>query len=143
MSPKKARRDPAYLREQGTRSASPVRKRKVTFSFSKHITTQGETFKEWDEEGLLALLMERLKYIGQFSVQEALQNRAIKQYTKVSFPPNSHFIEPKHIVNVTWCVIHITETSKEVVVGFIEDDVFYLIFLDKHHRFWPSKLKNT
>jgi hypothetical protein len=62
----------------------------------------------------------------------------IKQYTKVNFPPSSGFNEPKHIVGVTWAVMHITNTSKEVVVGYIEDDVFYIVFLDKNHEFWPS-----
>lgn len=57
----------------------------------------------------------------------------------MDFPPNSAFTPPKHITGVTWAVIHITPKSKEVVVGFIEDDVFYVIFLDKEHKFWPVK----
>jgi hypothetical protein len=75
---------------------------------------------------------------------EVRQNKYIKEYSKVDFPPNSEFKKPTHIGEVTWAVMHITANSKEVVVGYIdEDDVFYIIFLDKEHKFWPTTLKNT
>jgi hypothetical protein len=50
---KKERKDPAYLREQGKRQAKTVKKRKITFCLSKHITNQGQTIEDWDESELL------------------------------------------------------------------------------------------
>jgi hypothetical protein len=79
-----------------------------------------------------------MKYVGQFSTQEALQDGCIKQYTKVDFPPDSEFTSPKHIIDITWAVMHITNNSIEVVAGFLEEDVFYIIFQDKDHKFWPT-----
>ena len=111
------RRDPAYIREQGKRETQEKKRRKISFSFSMHISSQGQTFEEWDQSGLLAPLYIMMKFVGQYSVQEALQNKYIKQYTKVDFPPNSGFTAPKHIPNVTWAVMHITNNSKEVVAG--------------------------
>jgi hypothetical protein len=141
---KKERKDPAYLREQGKRQAKAVKQRKITFCLSKHITNQGQTIEDWDESELLVLLFNRLKFIGQYTSLEVRQNKYIKEYTKVDFPPNSEFKKPTHIGEVTWAVMHITTNSKEVVVGYIdEDDIFYIIFLDKEHKFWPSTLKNT
>jgi hypothetical protein len=140
---KKERKDPAYIREQGNRAANVAKQRKITFSFTKHLPNQGQTIEEWDEMGLLVLLYNRLKFVGQYSAIEVRQNKIIKEYTKVDFPPKSEFKQPTHITNVVWAVMHITQTSKEVVVGFIEDDVFYIIFLDAEHKFWPSTLKNT
>jgi len=142
-SKRKQRRDPAYLREQGKRNSQSKKERNITFSFSKYIKGEGETFEGWEELGLLKQLILRLKYLGQYSALTVRQNKWIKEYHKVDFPPNSKFTKPKHIQNVTWAVIHITPTSKEVVAGYIEDEVFYIIFLDKDHKFWPSKLKNT
>ena len=142
--PKKVlRRDPAYLREQGKREIQEKKHRKISFSLSMHVPTQGQSFEEWEQLGLLASLNIRMKFVGQHSVQEALQKKYLKQYTKVDFPPESEFVAPKHIINVTWTVMHITNTSKEVVAGYIEDDIFYIVFLDKDHLFWPSTLKNT
>lgn len=136
MSPKKERRDPAYIREQGRREAHIKKARNISFSFTKLITTQGQKIEEWNNLGLLGNLILRMKFVGQHSTVVAIQNEFIKQYTKVNFPPNSKFKQPNHIADVTWAVMHITGTSKEVVVGYIEDDVFYIVFLDKDHEFW-------
>jgi hypothetical protein len=140
---KKERKDPSYLREQGTRKAREAKQRAITFSLTKHIPNQGQTIEEWHTAGLLVLLFNRLKSVGHFTPVEVRQKKIIKEYTKVDFPPNSQFKKPTHIVDVTWAVMHITQNSKEVVVGYIEEDVFYIVFLDKDHLFWPSILKNT
>jgi hypothetical protein len=143
MKKNKERRDPAYFREQGKREAQEKKKRLISFSLSKHIHAEGQSIAEWESLMLLATLIERIKFVGQFSVQEALQKKHIKQYTKVDYPPDFGFSQPKHITGVTWTVMHITQNSKEVVAGYIEDDVFYIVFLDKDHQFWPSTKKNT
>ncbi|HEV2482779.1 MAG TPA: hypothetical protein VGS79_24105 [Puia sp.] len=137
------RRDPAYLREQGNREIQKEKRRKVSFSLTMHVPDQGQTFEEWEALGFAAALLERMKFVGQFSVQEAVQLQYIKLYTKVEFPPGSGFYQPKHIVNVTWGVMHITNHSKEVVAGYLADDIFHIVFLDMEHMFWPSVMKNT
>lgn len=137
------RRDPAYIREQGKKEAVGSKERVITFSFSKHIKGEGQSIEEWNVLGLHGKLIKRIQFVGQHSVHLVKQNQWIKEYHKVDFPPNSKFTEPKHITNVTWAVMHLTDKSKEVVVGFIENDVFQIIFLDKEHEFWPSELRNT
>ena len=140
---KAERNDPAYLREQGNRGAVGKRERYVTFSLSKHIQGEGQTIEEWNDLGLLGTLLLRIKAVGQHSALDVRRQEMIKEYHKVDFPPNSGFTHPKHVGAVTWAVMHITPTSKEVVVGYFEEDVFYIVFLDKDHRFWPSSLRNT
>lgn len=140
---KNNRKLPNYIREQGSKNAIGNKQRNITFSFNKHIKAEGESIEEWQEQGLLGKLIIRMKHIGQHSVHEVRQKKWIKEYNKHTFPPESKFKEPKHISNITWAVMHITDNSKEVVVGYIEDDVFYIVFLDKDHKFWPSKKKNT
>ena len=140
---KKYRNDPAYLKEQGKRNAVGNKQRNITFSFSKHIKGEGQTIEEWAKLDLLKPLVLRMKYLGQHPSLFVRQKRWIKEYHKVIFPSNSGFKEPKHVVGVTWAVMHVSDKSKEVVVGYIEDDVFFIVFLDKDHKFWPSKLKNT
>jgi len=136
---KKERADPAYLREQGKRQAEKAKGKRVAFSMTKHVVGEGQTVEEWQQLGLLSVLFTRVRFVGQFSVQEAVQNQYIKRYTKVTFPPESEFKEPKHIQGVTWAVMHLTDKSKEVVAGYIEEDVFHIVFLDKEHKFWPTK----
>lgn len=143
MTKRDKKKLPAYLRVQGNRNAVGNKQRNISFSFSKHIKAEGQSIEEWDELKLLKPLLLRIKNIGQHTTLTVRQKKWIKEYHKVDFPPDSGFTEPKHVVGVTWAVMHLTDNSKEVVVGYIEDDVFYIIFLDKYHIFWPSKLKNT
>ena len=118
------------------------KKRRISFSIQYLDNTQGQSLKEWEAEGLLADLIIRTQQISQYTVEESLRCQFIKQYTKVSFPPTSKFKEPKHVTPDNWAVIHIKPKSKEVVAGFLENDVFYIVFLDKEHDFWDTDLQD-
>ena len=118
------------------------KKRRISFSIQYLDNTQGQSLKEWEAEGLLADLMLKIQQISQHTVEESLRCQFIKQYTKVSFPPTSKFKEPKHVTPDNWAVIHIKPESKEVVAGFLENDVFYIVFLDKEHDFWDTNLQD-
>ncbi|SHK82957.1 hypothetical protein SAMN05444266_101285 [Chitinophaga jiangningensis] len=138
MSKKEGKKLPKYLREQGDLGIKEPKKRKITFSLTRHIAgPPGQSFKEWDDEGLMAVLATMMQYAGQFTTQEVIQEGCIKLYNKFGYPPHSEFPKPKHISVETWAVMHITANSKEVVAGYIEDNVFYIVFLDKNHVFWP------
>jgi len=143
MAKKKARKDPAYLREQGKRKAYVEQERRITFCFTKLDKTQGQTIQEWEDLGLLSSLLERTQTVGQMSTRKAYSSQSIKLYTKVDFPPNSKLKKPNHIPDVIYSSMHITPNSQEVIVGYVENDVFHIVFLDKDHHFWPSILKNT
>lgn len=132
----------SYTRKQGSRKAVGEKKRKISFSWEKLDAQQGQRIKEWEEEELLSQLCERMQQIGQYEAAEALHKQLIKQYTKVGFPSNSKFIEPKHVSPINWAVIHIKPKSKEVVAGYIDDDIFYIVFLDKEHHFWPTSIQD-
>lgn len=129
-------------RKQGHLQALGAKKRSISFSFQYLDNTQGQSIKEWEAEGLLADLILRTQQISQYAVEECLQLQYIKQYTKVTFPPRSKFKEPKHVTPDNWAVIHIKPKSKEVVAGFLENDVFYIVFLDKEHDFWDTNLQD-
>ena len=118
------------------------KKSRISFSIQYLDNTQGQSLKEWEAEGLLADLMLKIQQISQHTVEESLRCQFIKQYTKVSFPPTSKFKEPKHVTPDNWAVIHIKPESKEVVAGFLENDVFYIVFLDKEHDFWDTDLQD-
>lgn len=129
-------------RKKGHLQALGAKKRSISFSFQYLDNTQGQSIKEWEAEGLLADLILRTQQISQYAVEECLQLQYIKQYTKVTFPPRSKFKEPKHVTPDNWAVIHIKPKSKEVVAGFLENDVFYIVFLDKEHDFWDTNLQD-
>jgi hypothetical protein len=128
-----------YERKRGKRQAVGSKVKTITFSWVKLDINQGQSAREWEEEGLLSVFCQMMRQIGQYGSAEVLSEAMIKQYTKVGFPPDSEFQEPKHVSPPYWAVIHIKPKSKEVVVGYLEEDVFYIVFLDKEHKFWPTK----
>jgi len=129
-------------RTQGKKLAVGQKKKTISFCFSKLDVNQGQKIPEWEALGLLSQFIARTQQIAAYEYDQALAQQMIKQYTQVGFPPKSEFTEPKHVTPQYWAVIHITANSKEVVAGFLEDNVFYIVFLDKDHKFWPTNIQN-
>jgi hypothetical protein len=114
----------------------------IVFSFKDFDRNQGQTFEEWQRDQLLALAINKLREICQLTVAEATSQQIIKSYTKVGFPPDSSFVHPKHVPpDVTWCSLHVQ--GKECVIGYFEEHIFHIVFLDKDHEFWKTKKKHT
>jgi|GEM_PF-693826 len=137
----KKKQDNRYERQSGTRLAVGPKTRTISFSWEKLSNIEGQTIQEWETKGLLSQLCLRMQQIGQNETSTVLANQMIKQYTQIGFPPNSKFTPPKHVNPAYWAVIHITPNSKEVVAGFIEFDIFYIVFLDCEHHFWPTNIQ--
>jgi hypothetical protein len=114
----------------------------IVLSFKDFDRNQGQDFEEWEREKLLALAVSKLRDVCQLTVGQATAQQVIKPYTKVGFPPESGFNHPKHILpDTTWCSMHIQ--GKECVIGYFEDNIFQIVFLDKNHEFWKTRKKNT
>ncbi|NIG55069.1 hypothetical protein [Chitinophaga sp. Cy-1792] len=136
MASKKEKKLPAYQREQGKRGPQGPKKPKLNFSLELLIdVTEGQRLKDWEALGHLANMMEMIRHLNKYTCEEALQDGSIKQYG--AFPKHSGFTEPKHLPHKNWGAMHITKKSKEVVAGFFEENIFYIIFLDKEHAFYP------
>lgn len=128
-----------YERKRGKRQAIGSKLKTISFSWAKLDINQGQSVEDWELKGLLSVFCQMMRQIGQYGSSQVLSEAMIKQYTKVGFPPDSKFKEPKHVSPPYWAVIHIKPKSKEVVVGYLEDDVFYIVFLDQEHEFWPTQ----
>lgn len=133
----------AGKRKENIREERPVEgvSPKVVFSLKdidKNQIPPGQTYEEWANEGLLAYLFEKLEYISQKTMAEAIQEGYIKVYDE--FPPRSDFKHPKYIApDVKWAVIMNIKKQKIRVAGHIIDNVFYIVFLDKGHVFYKMK----
>ena len=116
--------------------------RKIVFSFRDFDRNQGQSFSEWQDEKLLALAIDKISQLSQLTIAQAQQQKILKIYTKIDFPPKSKFTYPKIIKEgVLWASFHIQ--GKECIIGHIEGDVFHIVFLDKEHEFWISEKKHT
>ena len=103
-----------------------------------------QSFESWAADDMLKTFFERLKNLSKLTRDEALRQTQIKIYG--DFPPNdkTDFSHPAHVdPNASWAVIKAVGGQKGTVAGYIVESTFYIVFLDKEHRFWVSSKKNT
>jgi len=122
------------------RSGEP--KKLIVFSLKDFDINQEESFEDWEREKILSILMKRLQEISSFSITEAQQNGILTIYG--DFPTKTDFTHPRHIPQgVNWARIEIKGKQKIRIAGYVEENIFYIVFLDKDHRFWITEKKHT
>lgn len=108
-------------------------------SFKDFDDTQGQTFDDWEKDGILADSMKKLREYCREPLRSQLSN-TFKEYG--AFPEKSDFHYPKHIPDdVNWASLHIT--GVRVIAGYIFENTFYIVFLDKEHQFYKVEKKHT
>ena len=130
-------------RTENTRNTHKVKEEipLILFSFKDFDSNQcppGQTFKQWEQCGLLADFMTKLVDLSNRNSVKAQQEKTIELYR--SFPPDSDFKVPQYIQGeVKWGTIQDIGGQKHRVAGYMIDNVFYVVFLDKNHKFWKMK----
>lgn len=132
-------------------------KGKLSFSFQYFDGSQeaGQDFKDWTNEQKDKLL-EKLKEYSRKTKQEWRNSRSGGGGLKIleiygEFPRNSDFAKPNHVPdNVKWSRFRM-ENMVRLIGFFVDDDVakekllstdiFYIVFLDKDHRFYKTEEK--
>lgn len=147
MSAKRRKPNSRLGRKENNREPRQVKEDKplMLFSFKdfdKNQIPPGQSYEDWQDEKLLAYALEKFGHICEMNRFEAIQNGYIKIYG--DFPTGSKFIIPRHIENdVQWAVIMKIKGQKGRIAGHIIGHVFYIVFLDKEHDFYPTSKKNT
>lgn len=101
----------------------------------------GQNYEEWQEKKFLAYMLEKFGYICNYNRIEVEQQNFIKVYGE--FPKQSKFKNPFPSSDLYWGVIKNIKGQKPRVAGYVEGNVFYVVFLDLEHEFAPSKKQNT
>ncbi|MDI9312787.1 MAG: hypothetical protein QM535_21435 [Limnohabitans sp.] len=118
---------------------------KILFSFRDFDIKQippGQNYTHWQKDQLLAYMLEKFGHICAMTITEAQQKSCLKIYD--SFPQKTNFKKPQHINDdVHWAVITNIGGQKSRVAGHIIGNVFYVVFLDKDHKFYIADKKNT
>lgn len=113
--------------------------KKFAISFQYLDRNQGQTFEEWEKEGLLLNLLNTIRDYCQKTMQEN-KGPSFKEYG--NFPPKTEFRHPKHVPkDASWASLHLA--GKPCLGGHIYENIFYVVFLDKEHKFWVCNKKHT
>lgn len=119
----------------------------IVFSFKDLDETQKSdtgSINHWQKEGLLLKLLNTIKDLSKMRRNEACfgNNSKIKIYGNFPESSNTEYSYPAHVADeAEWARFHLQ--GKEIIVGHIVNNIFYVVFLDKDHKFYISEKKNT
>lgn len=111
---------------------------KVSFQYLDTTQKYGSSFKDWQKCGLLSKALDVLQ--GYCCSPLRAQIDGVKFSIYDSFPPEDKtlFQFPKNVPeDAHWARIHVTGPA--VLIGHVVNDTFYVVFLDKTHKFYLTK----
>jgi hypothetical protein len=111
---------------------------KLSFQYLDTTQRYGSSFKDWQQVGLLSKALETLQGYCCSPLLSQVDGDKFAIYG--AFPASNFtlFEYPQNVLeDANWARIHITGPC--VVVGHIVNDTFYIVFLDKTHKFWLTK----
>lgn len=137
-----------YGRSQGQEEKRGSKiKPKVVLSFEYLDIQQGQTYKQWDDNNDLVKLLELGQRLNKLTVDQALAEQIIIQYKTENkqkwnthnMPKVSKWKYPSTVArgDVPWSKVELGRKLR--VIGFLEINIFYVVFLDNNHQFFPSK----
>lgn len=111
---------------------------KLSFQYLDTTQKYGSSFKDWQQAGLLSKALETLQGYCCSPLLKQVDGDKFTIYGAFPAPDFTMFEYPQNVPeDANWARIHITGSC--VVVGHIVNDTFYVVFLDKTHKFWLTK----
>lgn len=96
------------------------------------------SFRDWQKAGLLSRAMETLQGYCCRPLLEQVDGDKFAIYDSFPPPEKTKFDYPKSVPpDAHWARIHVTGAA--VIVGHVVADTFYVVFLDKTHKFYLTK----
>jgi hypothetical protein len=108
------------------------------FCFDHLCPDQGQRFEDWEDDKLLALMLNKFKAYSNKPFHQCF-NKKFKPYGPR--PVHSEFMHPPYVPeDAIWASMHIQ--GLECVIGHMVRNVFYVVFLDRHHKFYPTDIQD-
>ena len=111
---------------------------KTSFQYLDHSQKYASGFKDWQKHGLLSKALETLQGFCCGRLLEQVDGSKFAIYGDFPKKGDTLYEKPAHVPeDANWARIHVNGPS--VIVGHIMGDTFYVVFLDKTHKFWLTK----
>ncbi len=140
-----------YKRSQGSREPKGSKRdaKKVVVSYYYLDRSQGQTFEKWDQtKGRLLRWENIIQSLNCRTVSQAIIEGIIVRYDNLdadqfNMPKKSKWKYPKNLTSkeIVWCKIEVMQKVR--IIGFMEENVFFVVFLDENHEFYPTEPKGT
>lgn len=110
----------------------------LLFSFRYLDSNQGQSLDDWSQSNLLLDFVSKLKDFSGSKPSEVFTGNRHKLYGE--FPPKdvtNYKLPPSLGAGLNWGVFGVGN-QKVRVAGFLLENTFYIVFLDKEHKFYKT-----
>lgn len=98
-----------------------------------------QSFNNWQEDGLLDMLIS-LEYCSKNHITKLQNDEKLALYGNFPDSKKNDFLLPNGLnVNENWGTLRNIGGQKARIAGFLRDNIFYIVYLDKEHRFYKSE----
>lgn len=126
------------LVEKKTKANTSFGNFKVSFEYFDPAPMYASSFADWQQVGLLSHALDHLKGFCCSPLLKQVDGKKFAIYGDFPNPDSTKFDRPAHVpLDANWARIHINGPA--VLVGHVHEDTFYLVYLDKTHKFWLTK----
>lgn len=126
------------LDDKKTKSNTHFGNFKVSFQYLDSSQKYASSFKDWQKAGLLSKMLELLQGYCCRPLREQIDGTKFTRYGDFPQKDETMYEFPSHVPeDADWARIHVNGPS--VIVGHYVGDTFYIVFLDKTHKFWLTK----
>lgn len=133
-------------RKPETRDVRIVVKSDLTFSFKyfQDLDGVGQSLQNWIDTDPQSVkgLFDKLVYLSSNTVTSSQQTEILALYQRFPSKKDTDFKCPPGLEDENWGTIKKLNGQKGRAAGFLKDNVFYLVYLDREHVFWKSKKRN-
>lgn len=111
---------------------------KVSFQYLDSSQKYGSGFKDWQSHGLLSKALEVLQGYCCRPLLEQVDGDKFAIYGDFPIKTHTMFQRPVNLnEDANWARIHVTGIT--ILAGHIIEDTFYIVFLDKGHKFYLTQ----
>ncbi|EOC1429089.1 hypothetical protein ACI1AD_004397 [Cronobacter dublinensis] len=112
----------------------------VSFRYLCNVDDVGQSIKTWHDDGSLPDLIDKLTYLTSNGITKVITDGVFTNYSRFPEAAVNEFKCPDGISeDEDWGVIKNIGGQKRRVAGFLRENIFYVVFLDRDHLFWKSK----
>lgn len=113
----------------------------ISFRYFKDIDNDpAQSLKTWKDDDRLWDMMLALQYITYENITKVQSTEKITLYRKFPSKDKNDFPCPNDLQeDLNWGTIQNIGGQKARIAGFLKENTFYLVYLDKNHRFWITK----
>ena len=135
---KPPKQPPLSIERGSVKDINKINNFKISLAYFDPSPRYASGFRDWQTAGLLSKALETLHGYCKRPLHEQIDGVKFTIYKKFPSAEYTMFEYPSHVPeDAEWARIHVTGPA--VLIGHIVNDTFYLVFLDKTHKFWLTK----